>query len=271
MFLFWVVIAFIFTGWLVSSIAFYRNLKGLHQVGERLLFVGLLTQLFYIAASYIELHAHPFENLASLLLFGSLLLLLLYFILDFFYANFIFEVIFPPMTLFFLLFSILFFNQGIGTEAFLRETPVFGKLILVAHVSMTMLGYILFGVASLTSIFFLYEEYQIKHKSLRLLTSRFPSLGFLDRLNHTIIALGFLLITVGLLVGITMRIAGHQGPPELSLRQGLPLFTWLVYAGFLLDRSIQGLASKSSAIWSISGFVVVISSFVYEINYLLNR
>ena len=271
MFLFWIVISLIFVGWLVSSLAFYRNLKGLHVIGERLLFVGLLTQLFYISASYIELHAHPFESLAALLLFGSLLLLLLYFILDFFYANFIFEVIFPPMTLFFMLFSILFFEQEIGTTAFLNSTPVFGKLILITHASMTMLGYILFGVASLTSIFFLYEEYQIKHKSLHLLTSKFPSLGFLDRLNHTIIALGFLLITIGLLVGITMRVAGHQGPPELSLRQGLPLFTWCVYAGFLLDRSIFGRASKSSAVWSILAFLVVISSFLYEINILLDR
>ncbi len=270
-YLFWLVVFLIFSGWLLSAVAFYKLKERWHALGERLLFSGLAAQLLYIVAAYIELDLTPFKNLAGLFLFGSLLVLLLYFLLDFFFANPIFEVIFPPLTLFFMLLSMLLTSQWIQAETFLEEIPVFGHFILSIHAGLTMLGYLLFGVASMTSIYFLVAERQIKAKTIHLIDSKGPSLGFLDRLNHGVIATGFVFITVGLLVGITMKVLTHAAPPELNLRQGLPLLTWLVYAGFLLDRSIQGLSLKTAALWAIGGFFVVMASFAYEIHLLVNR
>jgi len=269
--LFWLDASLIFLAWLLCVLAFYRQHHGIHHYGERLLFLGLTLQLLYIVAAHVELGLNPFDSLAGLFLFGSLLVLLVYFTLDFYFSNRIFEVIFPPLTLFCMMLSLLLAGQDIATSGFLLGAPVFGKLILVVHAGLTMLGYLLFGVACLTSIYFLREESLIKQHSIHLMRNKGPSLGFLDRLNHGVIATGFLAITIGLLVGIAMKIITHEGANALSWRQGLPFAAWAVYAGFLLDRSLQGLSLKSSALWAICGFFVVAASFAYEINYLLTH
>lgn len=259
------------SGWVLCCISFFREMELAHRVGERLLFVGLVSQLVYGVASYIEEGLDPFANLAGLFLFGSLLVLLLYFVLDFYFTNPIFEVIFPPLTLFFLLLSDLIAHEGIETGGYLASSPVFGKVILVFHASNLMVGYLLFAVACATSIFYLFQERQLKNKTLHLSGNKGLSLGYLDKLNYKVIAVGFLLVTLGLLSGVGMNLFARAGQAELSLRQILPISTWGIYAVFLLDRSIKGLKGSSSAIWAIVGFLVVVFSFAYEISILLNR
>ncbi|MCP4296024.1 MAG: cytochrome c biogenesis protein CcsA [Proteobacteria bacterium] len=222
-------------------------------------------------SNYIERGDFSFSTLSGLFLFGSLLVILIYFVVDFYFPNEIFEIIFPPLTISFLLLSKLIADQSIGTHDFLDKSPVFGRLILYIHGSFTMLGYLLFGVACLTSIFFLYQEKQIKNKTLHLGDGRVPSLGFLDSLNYKVIAIGFLFLTVGVLVGIAMRVIANEGHPSISLRQILPVTTWGVYAVFLLDRTIQGNKGKTTAIWSITGFICAVSSFIYEMIVIINR
>jgi len=268
---FWCLFSLIFAGWTLCLISFFRDNKPIHRAGERILFVGLVSQLLFAVANYIEQGIDPFSSLAGLFLFGSLLVLLLYFILDFYFTNQIFEVIFPPLTLFFLLLAELLAHQGIGTQGYLDSSPVFGRVILVFHASNLMVGYLLFAVGCGTSIFYLSQERKLKAKTLHLSATKVPSLGYLDKLNYKVIAAGFLFVTFGLLSGVGMNLFAQSGMGQLSLRQGLPLLTWGVYAVFLLDRSIKGLKGSSSAIWAISGFVVVIFSFSYEIYILLSR
>jgi len=268
---FWCLFTLIFLGWALCSVSFFRENKTIHRVGERILFVGLVSQLLFGVASYIEQGIDPLSSLAGLFLFGSLLVLVLYFFLDFYFTNQIFEVIFPPLTLFFLLLSELLVHQGIGTQGYLDSSPVFGKVILVFHASNLMIGYLLFAVGCGTSIFYLSQERKLKAKTLHLGGNKVPSLGYLDKLNYKVIAAGFIFVTFGLLSGVGMNLFAQSGSAQLSLRQGLPLMTWGVYAVFLLDRSIKGLKGSSSAIWAIAGFMVVVFSFVYEITILLSR
>ena len=134
-----------------------------------------------------------------------------------------------------------------------------------------MIGYLLFGVASFASVFFLLQEKRIKNKTLHLKDIKVPSLGFLDTLNFKVVAVGFLFLTIGLLLGVSMKIISNQGHPSISLRQILPMITWGFFALFLIDRSIQGLWGKAPAIWSITGFCGAMISFIYEISILINR
>ncbi|PCI24728.1 MAG: hypothetical protein COB67_11320 [SAR324 cluster bacterium] len=269
-FFFWLLCGLYACGWFFCCLSFFKNQANFHTLGERVLFLGLGIHLFFIVSSYIEIGDFSFTSLSGLFLFGSLLVILIYFILDFYFPNEIFEIIFPPLTIFFLMLSILIADQSIGTHAFLEKSPVFGKFVLYIHGSFTMLGYLLFGVGCLTSIFFLYQEKQIKNKTFHLGDGKVPSLGFLDALNYKVIAVGFLFLTIGILVGIAMRVIAHEGHPEVSLRQILPITAWGVYAFFLLDRSVKGLRGKVTAIWSIVGFLCAASSFVYEMFAIVN-
>jgi len=233
--------------------------------------VGLCLQIFIIVATYVKLEGFLFDSLSGLLLFLSLLMILIYFILNYYLSNQIFSIVFPPVTLFFLALSILVSDQAIISKAFLDKSPVFGRYVLYIHASCSMLGYLLFGVACLTSIFFLHQEKQIKNKTLMLERVKVPSLGFLDAVNFKVITAGFIFLTIGLLVGINMKIVSSGGFPETSMRQVLPIITWAIYAFFLIDRFISGLRGKITAIWSIMGFLAAVVSFIYEISFLLEK
>ena len=103
-------------------------------------------------------------SLSGLLMFLSLLLIVVLFILNVYFPDQIFELIFPPLTIFFMLLSVLIANQPIVSQEFLERSTLLGHSILVGHGTLSILGYLLFGVACLTSIFFLYQEKRIKIK-----------------------------------------------------------------------------------------------------------
>ena len=210
-------------------------------------------------------------SLSALFLFLSLLIVIVFFILTFSFPNEIFKLVIPPFVIFFLILSVTISHQAIFAHDFLNKSPVFGKFMLYTHASCAMLGYLLFGVSCLTSIFFLYQENQIKNKTLLLKSVNVPSLGFLDTLNYKIITAGFLFLTVGILLGINMKIISTGGHPNISLRQILPVLTWAIYAIFLVDRFIYGLRGKITAMWAIVGFTAAVTSFTYEIFLLIQR
>lgn len=269
--LFWVNV-FVYTiGWIFCCISFFSNEKLFNRWGESVLRLGLVLQLILIILGYFRLGDVLFDTLSSLFLFLSFCTILIFVVIDIKFPNQIFKIIFPPVAMFFLVLSITISDQVIVAKEFLAASPVFGKTLLFVHASSSMLGYLLFGVACLTSMFFLYQENKIKSKKLHLQDLKVPSLGFLDKLNYKIIAVGFLLLSIGLLLGINMKVIVTSQQMQLSLRQLLPVATWLIYALFLMDRFINGLRGKITAMWSIVGFCMAVTSFTYEVYLLTQR
>ena len=204
-FLFWAVCIIYSVGWLFCCLSFFSNEKYGKTWGRRLLTFGLLVQLAFIAMGYITSQSTLFDSLSGLFLFLSFFTILIFIVLSLKFPNQIFKIIFPPVAIFFLILSVTISNQAIVAKHFLEKSPVFGKFMLFTHASFSMLGYLLFGVACLTSIFYLYQENKIKSKTLLLDDVKVPSLGFLDKLNYKVIAVGFLFLSVGLLLGINMK------------------------------------------------------------------
>jgi ABC-type uncharacterized transport system permease subunit len=270
-FLFWIVCSIYLIGWLLSCLSFFSNDKYAKGWGERFLYLGLLVQLGYIVIDYFRLGNFVFDSLSGLFLFFSFFTILIFIILNIGFPNQIFRIIFPPISIFFLILSITISDQSIIVKQFLTKSPVFGKFMLYTHASFIMFGYLLFGVACLTSMFFLYQENKIKSKTLLLQNGKVPSLGFLDKLNYKVITVGFLFLSVGLVLGINMKIIATGGDLEITLRQVLPITTWLVYAIFLADRFINGLRGKITSLWAIAGFVMAVASAAYEIYLLVQR
>ena len=225
---------------------------------------GLGIHLPYAGFGFMRPEFSPFYTMAGLLLILSVLVMVVYFSLDYLYDKEIFEIIFPPLAVFFLMLSNLFVHRTVVDSRFISESTGIYKAMLYVHASCSMLGYLLFGVACLTSFFFLVQEKRIKTKRLLLAEAKVPSLGFLDRLNHRMLLSGFLFLTIGLLVGVGMKLSFTGKYEGLELRQAIPLATWLLYAVFLFDRTIRGLQGKPTAIWAIFGFLAAMVSFVYE-------
>jgi ABC-type uncharacterized transport system permease subunit len=135
---------------------------------------------------------------------------------------------------------------------------------LTAHIVALLAGHLLFALACLSSVAFLLQERQLKSKS-RLISSRLPSLGTLETVTHRSVGLGFVCLTIGILLGLAVAGAENLGARIWDLRLIIPVASWTVYAGFLLVYTYQGRRGRFSAVWSIVGFLFVLASLLFEL------
>ena len=136
--------------------------------------------------------------------------------------------------------------------------------LLPFHVTVAILGYAAFGIASLVGIAYLLQERELKARhAISTLWSRLPSLELMDRLNRTLTATGFVLLTVTIITGafFAHRVWGHV----LSLFQPselMAMVTWGLYGVLMWGRVQSGWRGRRAAVLTLVGFTVAMFSFV---------
>jgi ABC-type transport system involved in cytochrome c biogenesis permease subunit len=133
---------------------------------------------------------------------------------------------------------------------------------LMTHIGLSLLSYGAFLVACISGVLFLVQERQLKLKQMGRLFHSLPSLASLDRLNLIAIALGFVLFTGGLLVGIAGRREALGQWMTLDAKEGLAYITWFSYAVLLVVRVLATLSHRKIALLSILGFSLVLFTFL---------
>ncbi len=140
------------------------------------------------------------------------------------------------------------------------------QTVLGTHIISFLAGYVLFGMACVASILFLYQEHQLKAKLAKLLKHRFPALGTLDRTNVRATQWGFVALTVGLILGMMMAEGPRSGLS--AVRLGLSMGIWCLYAILLLLRELRPVYSRWFVMWPIVGFVMIMMALAIEIHTL---
>lgn len=143
---------------------------------------------------------------------------------------------------------------ALGLHALFPPQHAVGPLPLFAviHITATFVGYLLFAPAFVLANLFIAQSWRIKTKQEA--NRRLPSLVTLERSAWRLLALGFVLFTLGIVGGVLTRPGGR----ELSLRPQhvISAFGWLVYAVALWRRYRFGWSGVRSAITLIVGFVL---------------
>jgi ABC-type uncharacterized transport system permease subunit len=268
--LFWIPVAFYLVGWLAEFLRYWSELR------ERLRWSRVILAMVWAAHGIqsillVTLAVQEGVSAAVLLVAVSWLATVLYHIVMKKHPSAVLPFIVPPFSIA-LLITAYFMSERVlmGRESLGLTLPI-TRNILTAHIVSVLAGILLFGLACLVSVVYLLQEHRIKLKRGSLSSLRLPSLGALETYNHKAITLGFFFMTVGLLLGLV--VAGVNTLPHrmFSLRQVIPTLVWLLYAVFLLTHDLQGRRGRFGAIWSIVGFVVVITSLVFEILFLTAR
>lgn len=265
--LFWISCGGYLIGWALFCLSYVHIKETVtRQWGQRLLAAGLLAHVVFMVMSAVQTVEFVFGSLSGLLLLVSLLTVAIYFIINFYFPNKIFGVTFPPLIIFTFLLSVVINDLQVITPFFLNSPSIINKIAVYIHASLTMASYLLFIVAGVMGAIFLFQENRIKKKTLPLDQGNVPSLGILGVISYRVIAIGFVLFSAGLLIGVGMNAVALNKVPTLSFRQMLPAITWLFYVVFLVDRSLNGTRGKLSAIWSIIACLTAVISFIYEIS-----
>jgi len=133
---------------------------------------------------------------------------------------------------------------------------------LAAHIPVMFISYAAFGHAFAVGLAFLLQERQLKSKHPSRISFRLPPLEELDRLILRIIAWGFPVLTVGLLLGGQWAHEAWGRYWAWDAKEIGAFVTWLVYLFYFIARIGGGWRGRKAAYLSVVGFVVVMITYM---------
>jgi ABC-type transport system involved in cytochrome c biogenesis permease subunit len=159
-------------------------------------------------------------------------------------------------------------------DARVLQGPLFG-----IHVSSLLFAYASFALACVIGITYMLLFKEIKAKHLGFFYARLPSLQVLDRMNRRAIVIGWVFLTVGVVVGAMLvsqaRLVAAADPRVEAMQLTDPkilvaLVCWAVYSFELFAARWIGWGGRKRAYLSAIGFAIVLLNFV-PISYFLTK
>jgi ABC-type transport system involved in cytochrome c biogenesis permease subunit len=166
-------------------------------------------------------------------------------------------------------------RPGVGDRAAVLQGPLFG-----VHVSSLLFAYASFALACVIGITYVLLFKEIKAKHLGFFYARLPSLQVLDGMNQRAIVIGWIFLTIGMIVGVIWAAqarggygAGDPRVQAMSLEDPkiyVALLCWFVYSFELFAARRIGWGGRRAAYLSAVGFVIVLFNFV-PITYFFSK
>ena len=166
------------------------------------------------------------------------------------------------------------FRPSIEDRAPVLQGPLFG-----VHVSSLLFAYASFALACVIGITYVLLFKEIKAKHLGFFYARLPSLQVLDRMNQRAIVIGWIFLTVGIIVGVVWAgearsyAGGDPRVQAMSLQDPkifAALICWGVYSFELFAARRIGWGGRRAAYLSALGFAIVLVNFL-PISYFLTK
>jgi ABC-type transport system involved in cytochrome c biogenesis permease subunit len=163
------------------------------------------------------------------------------------------------------------FNPGVEDRAEILQGPLFG-----VHVSSLLFAYASFALAGVIGLTYVLLFKEIKAKHLGFFYARLPSLQVLDTMNYRAIVIGWIFLTIGLLVGFVWSGSSASYDPRLQAMSiqdpkiFVALVCWAIYSFEALAARALGWGGRRSAYLSALGFAIVLLNFL-PVSYFLTK
>jgi cytochrome c-type biogenesis protein CcsB len=246
-------------------VAFRRRAVG--RAGDALAWTGVVLQTLAMAARWVESHrmgiGHaPLSNLYESMVFFSWTTAGIYL---FFVRKFKDRLLgaFVMPLVFLTLASTSLMNREIQPLV-----PALQSNWLTAHVITCFLGYAAFAVAFALSILYLMKSRQ-GEGSHGFLRTHLPPADLLDDFSYRIIAVGFPMLTLGIITGAAWANSAWGSYWSWDPKETWSLIVWLIYAAYLHARIARGWKGKRAAWLSIFGFAATLFCYL-GVNLLLS-
>ena len=130
------------------------------------------------------------------------------------------------------------------------------------HVILASAGLALLGVAGLAGLLFLAEDRALKAKRRAGWGRRLPSLEALDRVNLLSLAIGFPLLTLGVITGMlwTQGVTGHWWPSDAHATWSA--IAWAIYLALAVARFAGGWRGREAAASAAAGFAFLLFAVI---------
>jgi ABC-type transport system involved in cytochrome c biogenesis permease subunit len=255
---------------IVYAIHFARRDSTTGRAATTLLLLGALVHTFVIGMQTMEVRHVPFANPSRAVSTFVWLLTLSYLYL---------ELTTDERSMGVFILPVVIGLQAIpaiypGTE---YADPVLDSPWFWVHVSSLLFAYASFGLAGVLGLIYMLQFKEIKKKHLGYFYTRLPSLQILDVMNSRAVAVGWLFLTFGVVVGVVWTAEARAiAPNDPNLRAMslddpkifIALLTWGVYSFAMFARRTLAWSGRRAARLSAIGFGFVMLNFLL-INYFV--
>jgi len=141
------------------------------------------------------------------------------------------------------------------SDASVGETTRRGGLFLF-HTTVSTLGMAMLVVALAMSVIYLILDRALKTRKTLRVMDRLPPLDQCDHIGFQSLAIGFLLLTIGIVTGVLVNTTVYDKLWVPGIKQTFPLLAWVVFAVVLAARLKMGLRGRRSAYLTIAGVIL---------------
>jgi hypothetical protein len=260
----------IYVGALIAYVLhFARRDPIVGRVATTLLVAGALAHTFVIGMQTMEVQHVPVTNASSAISMFVLLLVIAYLFTEMTTEERAMGAFILPLAVVLQILPAVHPLPEMRSEVL--QGPLFG-----IHVSSLMFSYASFALACVIGITYVLLFKEIKAKHLGFFYARLPSLQVLDTMNQRAIAVGWVCLTIGLVVGAIYATQASSTDSRVAAMSvadpkiAVALLCWVVYSFELFASRVIGWGGRRAAYLSAIGFVIVLVNFV-PISYFLTK
>jgi ABC-type transport system involved in cytochrome c biogenesis permease subunit len=248
----------------VYAVHFAKRQPGVGRMATTLLLLAALSHTFVIGMQTMEVRHVPFASRSHAISTFVWLLALSYIYLELTTDERAMGVFILPIAVG--LQMIPAFSPGVENADPVLDSPWFW-----VHLLSLMFSYATFAVAGMLGLTYMLQFKEIKKKHLGYFYARLPSLHVLDAMNSRAVVVGWLFLTIGVVVGVIWTAQaralapGNSNLQMMSLNDPkilIALLTWAVYSFEVFARSTMGWTGRRAAWLSAVGFVIVLLNFL---------
>lgn len=146
------------------------------------------------------------------------------------------------------------------------STPALQAAWVPVHVILTLSGYTALLLSFLAGLMYIIQERELKGKNPHAFYYRLPPLDTVDQLGLRALAIGFPLVTAGIIIG-AIGAAGTWGPGWMQDPKVILSFLfWLIYLLLVFSRVSAGWRGRRAALFTI--FTLMMALATWGANYL---
>jgi ABC-type transport system involved in cytochrome c biogenesis permease subunit len=248
----------------VYAIHFARRQPAIGRAATTLLLFAALSHTFVIGMQTMEVRHVPFANVSRLVSTFVWLLALSYLYLELTTDERAMGVFILPILVGLQMIPVL--NPGVERADPLLDSPWFW-----VHIASLLFAYASFALAAMLGLTYVLQFKEIKKKQLGYFYTRLPSLHVLDAMNSRAVVVGWLFLTIGVVVGVVWAAQARALSPgnvnlqEMSLDDPkifIAVLSWAVYSFQMVARRTLGWTGRRSAWLSALGFVIILLNFL---------
>jgi len=160
----------------------------------------------------------------------------------------------------------LAFLFEVVSAAFIKDdvhiNPVLKSSVLGVHVVSAMLGYSALAISAVYGGLYLMMYHEIRASRFGIIYRKLPNLQTLEKLSYGSIQLGFIFLTIVMLIGYAWLPKAIENFSYSDPKIVITDFVWAIYLATLLSKRAMRWTGRTVVIVSMLGFVLTVVSMV---------